>query len=171
MATVFLGLGTNLGDRAANLRTALSALAAVADIEAVSAVYQTAPLYVTDQPAFLNMAVRARTTLAPQALLAALKRLENELGRVASVRYGPRLIDLDILLYDGVVMDEPELTIPHPRLHERRFALVPLADVAAELPHPLLGRSIAQLLAALPAGADDDVVPAADVTLASSPRH
>lgn len=159
MATVFLGLGTNLGDRAANLRTALSALSAVADIDATSAVYETAPLYVTDQPAFLNMAVRARTELAPQALLAALKEIEAQLGRVASLRYGPRLIDLDILLYDGLVTDEPNLTIPHPRLHERRFALVPLADIAADLTHPVLNRSIGQLLAALPA--EDDVMPLA----------
>lgn len=159
MATVFLGLGTNLGDRAANLRTALAALSAVADIDATSAVYETAPLYVTDQPAFLNMAVRVRTELAPRALLAALKEMEGQLGRVASLRYGPRLIDLDILLYEGVVMDDPNLTIPHPRLHERRFALVPLADIAAEIAHPRLNRSIAQLLAALPA--EDDVVPLA----------
>lgn len=162
MATVFLGLGTNLGDRAANLRAALDALAELAEIDAVSAVYETAPLYVTDQPAFLNMAVRARTGLTARELLTALKELEGELGRVASVRYGPRLIDLDILFYDGVVMDEPDLTIPHPRVHERRFALVPLADIAAGLAHPLLGRSIGQLLAELPAG--DDVVPSA-VTL------
>lgn len=163
MATVFLGLGTNLGDRAANLRAALDALAAIAEIDALSAIYETAPLYVTDQPAFLNMAVRARTRLAPIDLLRALKRMEAELGRVASVRYGPRLIDLDILLYDGVVMDEPDLVLPHPRLHERRFALVPLADVAADVMHPRLDRSIGQLLAALPA--EDDVVPSA-ITIA-----
>ncbi|MGE5515876.1 MAG: 2-amino-4-hydroxy-6-hydroxymethyldihydropteridine diphosphokinase [Bacteroidota bacterium] len=159
MATVFLGLGTNLGDRAANLRAALDALSAITEIDALSAIYETAPLYVTDQPAFLNMAVRARTPLAPIDLLRALKRMEAELGRVASVRYGPRLIDLDILLYDDVVMDTPDLVLPHPRLHERRFALVPLADVGAEIVHPLLDRSVGQLLAALPA--EDDVVPSA----------
>jgi len=158
MATVFLGLGTNLGDRPANLAAAIAALGRLGRVDAVSGIYETAPLYVTDQPAFLNMAVRLSTQLGARALLVALKALEDELGRVASVRYGPRLIDLDILFYDDLVLDEPDLSIPHPRLHERRFALVPLADIAAQLVHPREHRTIAQLLAALPA--EDDVVPA-----------
>lgn len=160
MATVYLGLGTNLGDRFANLKAAVAALGTVADIEALSRIYETAPLYVTDQPAFLNMAVRATTDLAPVTLLRRLKSIEGELGRVAGLRYGPRLIDLDILIYGDQVVETSDLTIPHPRLPERRFALAPLADIAATLRHPLLGCSVADLLAALTT--EDDVAIAAD---------
>lgn len=156
MAIVFLGLGTNLGDRFANLRAAVAALGRLAEVEALSKIYETAPLYVTDQPAFLNMAVRIRTDWAPRRLLDGLKGIESELGRVASVRYGPRLIDLDILLYEQIVLDEAELTIPHPRLPERRFALAPLADIAAETVHPLTGVTILRMLDTLTG--DDDVV-------------
>ncbi|CAA7626325.1 2-amino-4-hydroxy-6-hydroxymethyldihydropteridine diphosphokinase [Magnetospirillum sp. SS-4] len=159
MPRAYLGLGTNLGDRAANLGEAIAALGDVLRIEEVSTVWETAPLYVTDQPAFLNMALAGETTLAPLALLDRLKDLENRLGRVASVRYGPRLIDLDILLYDDVVMDGDRLTLPHPRLAERRFALAPLAEIAATLIHPVSGRTIASLLAALPD--DGDIRPVA----------
>jgi len=158
MATVYLGLGSNLGDRMTNLRQAVTALAGFAAIEACSRVYETAPLYLTDQPAFLNMAVRIRTELAPTILLATLKDIERELGRVAGTRWGPRLIDLDILLYDGVVLHEERLEIPHPRLAERRFALAPLADIGAAAAHPLARRTVAELLAALPAADDVRVV-------------
>ncbi|MBI2241546.1 MAG: 2-amino-4-hydroxy-6-hydroxymethyldihydropteridine diphosphokinase [Magnetospirillum gryphiswaldense] len=157
MASVFLGLGTNLGDRAGNLRMAVKALTGLGDVTSVSRVYETAPLYVLDQPAFLNMAVRLETRLAPLALLESLKDLEEELGRVASRRYGPRQIDLDILIYDGVVLETERLSIPHPRLAERRFALAPLADIAAQVVHPVTGATITQLLAALPDNPDDRV--------------
>lgn len=154
MALVYLGLGTNLGERADNLRAAIAALARLGRVVATSGVWETAPLYVTDQPAFLNMAVAFETEWAPRDLLAQLKTLESELGRVASIRFGPRLIDLDILIYAGVVMDDEILTLPHPRLGERRFALAPLADIAADLRHPVCGLSVAAMLAALPAGDD-----------------
>ena len=155
MARVFLGLGTNLGDRHANLRAALDALAAFGTIESVSSVWETAPLYVVDQPNFLNMAIGIVTEQAPLDLLARLKGIENDLGRVESIRFGPRLIDLDILFHDGTVMADEILTLPHPRLAERRFALAPLAEIAGNLIHPIMGRSVSALLAELPE--DDDI--------------
>lgn len=150
MPIVYLGLGSNLGDRFANLRGALGEIARIADIEACSRVYETEPVHVVDQPAFLNMAVRVRTSLEPADLLRAVKAIETRLGRTETVRFGPRVIDIDILLADGVVLRERELEIPHPRLAERRFALAPLADVGASAPHPVAQRTVAELLAALP---------------------
>jgi len=158
MATVYLGLGSNLGDRMAILKRAVAALTALGAIEACSRVYETAPLHLTDQPAFLNMAVRLATQLAPNDLLGAVKALERDLGRVDGIRWGPRLIDIDILLYDGVVLSEERLVIPHPRLAERRFALAPLADVGAAAAHPVERRTVAEMLAALPMADDVRVV-------------
>jgi len=146
-ATVFLALGSNLGDRLANLRAAVDALAPEVHVLAESRMYETPPWGYADQPAFLNMAVQAETDLAPEALLRRLKQIEVEVGRQPSFRYGPRQIDLDILFYDDLVLESDALTVPHPRLHERAFVLVPLVDLAPEWMHPVLGQSVARLLA------------------------
>lgn len=124
-----LGLGANLGDPVATLNEAKARLGRIGRVTAASALYRTPPWGVTGQPPFVNAALALETALDPDALLAALKALEHELGRVASVRWGPRAIDLDILDVDGVRRDDPGLTIPHPRLFERAFALVPLAEI------------------------------------------
>ncbi len=125
MVPVLFALGTNLGDREANLRRAIARLRRETTVDAVSAVYETAPMYDTDQGAFLNMCVAARTDLTPEALLARLKAAEAEIGRVPSRPNGPRLIDLDLLLYGDRVVDRPELVVPHPRMAERGFVLAP----------------------------------------------
>ncbi|MCB0165911.1 MAG: 2-amino-4-hydroxy-6-hydroxymethyldihydropteridine diphosphokinase [Anaerolineae bacterium] len=153
---VFLALGTNLGEREANLRAALAQLAPQVEVTAVSRLYETAPAYVFDQPNFLNIALEGQTDLSPEALLNYLKELEDQLGREKSRRYGPRLIDLDILFFDAITLDSPRLTIPHPRLAERVFVLRPLADIAPDLVHPVLQQSIRALAAALPA--DDGIL-------------
>lgn len=147
MSTVYIALGSNLGDRAANLRDALKAFEPAVHVLALSGLYETPPWGYTDQPAFYNMVVKAGTALEPAALLDFLKGLESELGRAHSFRYGPRSIDLDILFYDDLVVRQPRLVIPHPRLHERGFVLVPLADLAPELVHPVLHQPVRELLA------------------------
>jgi len=125
----WLGLGANLGDPVATLREAKTRLAALGRVSAVSSLYRTPPWGVEDQPPFVNAALALETSLDPDALLAELKALERALGRVASTRWGPRAIDVDILDYEGVRRDEPALTIPHARLFVRAFALVPLAEI------------------------------------------
>jgi 2-amino-4-hydroxy-6-hydroxymethyldihydropteridine diphosphokinase len=142
---VYLALGTNLGDRAAHLRRALVALAPTCSITTISPCYETAPAYVLDQPRFYNLVCCATTALEPLALLRELKRIEATLGRTSGPRFGPRVIDLDVLLYGDCVCDTPELTLPHPRLAERAFVLVPLAAIAPDLRHPTLGLSITTL--------------------------
>jgi len=144
--TAFIALGTNLGERLTNLRAAIAALSPQITVLTESHVYETPPWGYEDQPAFLNMVVKAETDLEPESLLTYLKQIEAQLGREKSVRWGPRLIDLDILFYDNLVIDTPPLVIPHPRLHERAFVLVPLADVASEFVHPVLGEFVWELL-------------------------
>lgn len=129
MTRALLGLGANLGDPVATLCAAKARLGALGRITAVSSLYRTPPWGVEEQPPFVNAALALDTALDPDALLAALKALEAELGRVASFRWGPRAIDIDILAYDGVERTGPALTIPHARLHERAFVLVPLAEI------------------------------------------
>lgn len=150
MAVVYLGLGGNLGDRAANLREARRRLVqGGVEVDRCSSLYETEPWGVVDQPRFLNAVCRGHTGLDPEALLRLAKRIEAEMGRVPAVRYGPRPIDIDILLYDQRRIATPELTIPHPRLRERAFVLVPLAEIAPDLLLPGDGRAVRELLAAL----------------------
>jgi 2-amino-4-hydroxy-6-hydroxymethyldihydropteridine diphosphokinase len=145
MPIAYLGLGSNLGDRRANLHAAVNGLPPAASVLRASSIYQTEPWGYLEQPAFLNQVLEVETNLSPIDLLAALKRLETGLGRQATFRYGPRLIDLDILLYDELVVDQPDLVIPHPQLAQRAFVLVPLAELAPDLLHPRLGVSMAEL--------------------------
>jgi dihydropteroate synthase/2-amino-4-hydroxy-6-hydroxymethyldihydropteridine diphosphokinase len=158
----YLALGTNLGDRAANIHTALDALSAFAIVEETAFLYETPPAYVTDQPAFLNTACRIRTALGPLDLLRALKTIERELGRQESIRYGPRLIDVDILFYGDLVLESEEATIPHPRLAERDFVLEPLGDLAPDLRHPQMGSTVHELWQALNLAPLPRVMPTAD---------
>lgn len=151
MKTVFLGLGTNVGDREENLNEAQRWLE-LAGVRMVkrSSIYETDPMYETDQDVFLNMVVEAQTHAMPRALLRILKGVEKGLGRKPGPRNGPRLIDIDILLYSRFVVDAPELQIPHPRLTERRFVLEPLLEIAPLLRHPKTGQSLGDCLRHLP---------------------
>ncbi len=150
--TVYLSLGSNLGDRAANLQGAIAKLGELGEVEAVSSFYETEPVEFTAQPWFLNCAVALATELMPRQLLAAVLRIEQEMGRRRSQPKGPRLIDIDILLFGSSVISTPQLTVPHPAMHERRFVLEPLAEIAPGVRHPVFHRTVREMRDALPAG-------------------
>jgi 2-amino-4-hydroxy-6-hydroxymethyldihydropteridine diphosphokinase len=143
---VYLALGSNMGNRLANLKAAISNLTPQMTVKKKSLVYETPPWGFKHQDAFLNQVVEAETYLEPEALIAHLKRLEMALGRVPSFQNGPRLIDMDILFYDDAIVDTSPLVIPHPRLQERAFVLVPLNDIAPDFVHPFLRKSVSELL-------------------------
>ena len=151
MSRAYVGLGANVGDREATLHRALDLLQAASEVDvvAVSALRETEPVGVLEQPHFLNGAAAVETTLSPRQLLDLLLHVERALGRVRDgQRWGPRVLDLDLLAYEDLLVDEPGLRVPHPRLHERRFALEPLVELDAELEIPGRGR-VSDLLAAL----------------------
>lgn len=148
MAVIFLSLGSNLGDRLANMRGAVSLLAEHGvSVVAKSSIYETEPFGVKSQPLFLNACVKAETSLKPPELLGKLKQIEAQIGRTPGTKWGPRIIDIDILFYDNIIDSYGALTIPHPHIRSRRFVLEPLCEIAPDFTHPFYKTTVKQLLA------------------------
>jgi len=154
LAAVALGsnLASRFGDREANLREAVDRIGGLGAVQSVSAFYDTEPVGYLEQPRFLNGALLLETDLEPLDLIRGLLAVEHGMGRERIIAKGPRVIDLDLLLYGSVVMSTPELTLPHPEMHERRFVLEPLAEVAPEMVHPVLGRTVTEMLTSVKHG-------------------
>lgn len=149
MSVAYLSLGSNLGDRAANIRECISRLKDCGEVAGISSLYETEPMELLEQPWFVNCAVELQTRLGPHELLACIQIIEADLGRNRVVDKGPRTIDVDILLYDDLVVDEVALQIPHPAMTQRRFVLEPLSEIAPQALHSRSGKSATQMLAEL----------------------
>jgi len=147
MAVAYIGIGSNLGERIDNCAKAVGEISNFANnIVSFSSLYETEPVDKEDQPDFINCAVKIETALSPFDLLKSIQSVEDKMGRRREERWGPRMIDLDIIFYDKLVIETPELTIPHPRAHLRRFILLPISEIEPELVHPIFGVSVLQLL-------------------------
>jgi 2-amino-4-hydroxy-6-hydroxymethyldihydropteridine diphosphokinase len=166
LKTVYLGLGSNLGQREANLREAVERLeAAGIRLARRSSLYETEPLELRDQPWFLNAVVEVETDLFPRQLLGCIQNIEREMGRQRVTPKGPRNIDIDLLFYGRSVIDTPELQTPHPRIAERRFVLEPLSEIAPDLRHPVNGKTAHEMLAAAKVHADGQAIRRLNITL------